>query len=199
MEAAQKRLWAHRAVVCVALVPAIALVVQAPLGGLGPNPAETLTHVTGEWGLRLLLASLAITPLRRVTGWATLAPYRRTFGLMAFGYACAHFGTYLALDLGFDFGFLAEDVFERPYIAAGFTALCILVPLAITSTRNWQRRLGRRWIRLHRLTYLAVGFALLHYIWLVKADLLAPLIHAAIAGILIAMRWRPRGSPGVSI
>lgn len=180
-------------------LPMAGLAVGAATDRLGAEPVETLTHVTGEWGLRLLLLSLAITPLRRFTGWAVLAPYRRTFGLLAFAYACAHFGTYLALDLGFDFGFLAEDILERPYITAGFTAFCALVPLAITSTRGWQRRLGRRWLKLHRLAYLAVGFGLLHYVWLVKADLLAPLVHVGIAGILIALRWRPRGSPGVSI
>ena len=105
----------------------------------------------------------------------------------------------MSLDLGFDFAFLTEDVLERPYIAAGFAGFCSLVPLAITSTRGWQRRLGRRWVLLHRLAYVAVALGLLHYIWLVKADLVAPLAHAAVAALLLGLRWRPRGSPGVSI
>ncbi|MDJ0787031.1 MAG: protein-methionine-sulfoxide reductase heme-binding subunit MsrQ, partial [Myxococcota bacterium] len=164
-----RRRWIHAAVVGIGLLPAIAVIVQAPFGGLGPNPVETLTHVTGEWGLRFLILSLAVTPLRRLLGWPALAPYRRTFGLLAFGYVVGHFSVYLALDLGFDFSYLAEDVLERPYITAGFAAFCSLLPLAVTSTRSWQRRLGRRWVSLHRLTYLAIGLALLHYLWLVKA------------------------------
>jgi len=181
--------------VIAAAAPLAGLIVRAAGGELA-DPVEDITHLTGEWALRLLLACLAVTPLRRLFGWRGLAPFRRTLGLLAFGYALLHFATYVALDLGFDFATLAEDVGERLYITAGFAAFLLLLPLAITSTRGWQRRLGRRWLKLHRVVYAAGALAVLHFIWLVKADLREPLIYAALLAALLGARahhaWRSR-------
>jgi len=181
--------------VIAAAAPLAGLIVRAAGGELA-DPVEDITHLTGEWALRLLLACLAVTPLRRLFGWRGLAPFRRTLGLLAFGYALLHFAIYVALDLGFDFATLAEDVGERLYITAGFAAFLLLLPLAITSTRGWQRRLGRRWLKLHRVVYAAGALAVLHFIWLVKADLREPLIYAALLAALLGARahhaWRSR-------
>jgi len=183
------------ALVIACAAPLAGLIVRVAGGELA-DPVEDITHLTGEWALRLLLASLAVTPLRRLFGWRGLAPFRRTLGLLAFGYALLHFATYVALDLGFDFAALAEDVGERLYITAGFAAFLLLLPLAITSTRGWQRRLGRRWLKLHRVVYAAGALAVLHFIWLVKADLREPLIYAALLAALLGARahhaWRKR-------
>lgn len=172
------------------LVPLGVLVVRAALGELGANPVETVTHETGEWALRCLILALCVTPARRWLGWSWLAPERRTFGLLAFGYACLHVATYLLLDLELDFSALAKDVLKRPYITAGFTAFVSLIPLAATSTRAAMKRLGPRWIRLHRLTYVAAIAACIHFLWLVKADLLEPGIYAAVVGGLLIVRIR---------
>jgi len=181
--------------VALGLLPAVWLVYGGLSGGLGADPIETLTHVTGEWALRLLLASLAVTPLRRALGWSGLAPARRTLGLLAFGYATVHLSVYLGLDHFFDWSGIVEDVLERPYVTAGATAFLCLLPLAITSTRGWQRRLGARWVRLHRLVYAAALAAVLHHLWLVKADLRAPLIEATVLALLLAARlWQRPGS-----
>ena len=187
-----RRRWVHGALVALGLAPLGALVVGALRGELGANPVETVTHVTGEWTLRLLLATLAVTPLRRLLGRPGLAPYRRTLGLLAFTYACLHLATYVALDLTFDLGAVAEDVAKRPYITVGFTAFCLLVPLAATSTRAMVRRLGRRWVTLHRLVYVAAALGIVHFLWLVKADLRAPLAHGAVLALLLGLRlwWR---------
>jgi len=180
----------HLALVTAALVPLAALAVGAVRGSLGANPVETITHTTGAWALRLLLATLAITPLRRLTGWAFVAPWRRSLGLLAFGYATLHFATFLALDLGFELGALGEEVVERPYVTLGFAALVLLLPLAVTSTRSWQRRLGRRWLTLHRFVYVAAILAVLHFVWLVKKDLAEPLAYAAVLAGLLGLRLR---------
>ena len=173
--------------IAVAL-PAAALVARATSVGLGANPIEELTHTSGDWTLRFLLLTLAVTPARRHLGWAWAAPLRRTFGLAAFAYATLHFTTYFALDQFFDLAAIAEDVLDRRYITAGFAGFLCLLPLAITSTRGWIKRLGQRWIRLHRLAYVAAILGVAHYLWLVKADLLAPLLHAALLAALLAMR-----------
>jgi len=186
--------WLPRAVVAIGCLPAVALAVAAALGELGAEPIETITHTTGEWGLRCLLASLAVTPLRRLTGFAALAPCRRPLGLLAFGYASAHLATWLGLEHFLDWAAIFEDIFERPYVTAGMAAFLCMLPLAVTSTRGWQRRLGRRWVRLHRLAYVAGVAAVLHYLWLVKADLAPPLVHAAILAMLLGARlWWARG------
>ncbi len=174
-------------VTAVGLVPA-GSVSRFLRDDLGANPIEEITHETGEWALRLLLVTLAISPLRTLTGWNTLAPFRRTLGLLAFFYACLHFTTWLALDHFFDWEAIVEDIFERPYITAGFTAFSCLIPLAITSTRGWIRRLGKSWTRLHRLAYLAAGAAVVHYWWLVKSDVTEPRYYAAALAVLLGAR-----------
>ena len=186
----QRRHLYHAAVVLLALLPALHLAYGLATDRLGPDPVEDLTHRSGDWALRLLLATLAITPLRRL-GLRALAPLRRTLGLLAFAYALLHLLVYLVLDQGLELGFIREDVLERPYITAGFAAFLGLLPLAITSTRSWIRRLGRRWIQLHRLVYAAAIAAVLHFLWLVKADLREPLVYAALLAVLFAMRLIP--------
>ncbi len=184
----------HAAVVAAALAPLGALALGAARGTLGANPVEAITHATGLWALRFLLASLAVTPLRRwLPQGAALAPYRRTLGLLAFGYAALHAATFFALDLGFALARLAEEVAERPYVTLGFASLLALAPLAATSTRAWQRRLGRRWIALHRLAYAAAALAVAHFVWLVKKDLREPLAYAAVLALLLAARLARRG------
>ena len=181
---------AHLTLIALGLAPLAWLALGAARGALGANPVETITHATGGWALRLLLATLAITPLRRFAGLSFVAPWRRSLGLLAFLYATLHFATFLALDLEFDFAALGKEVAKRPYVTLGFTALLLLTPLAITSTRAWQRRLGRRWLVLHRLVYVAAGLGVLHFLWLVKADLAEPLAYAAVLGALLATRVR---------
>ncbi|MBW2413304.1 MAG: sulfoxide reductase heme-binding subunit YedZ [Deltaproteobacteria bacterium] len=176
------------ATVALGLLPLLVLVVRALRDDLGANPIEEVSHETGQWTLRLLLATLAVTPLRRLSGWSWLAPQRRTLGLLCFAWAVLHVSTWVALDLAFDFGAVVEDVLDRPYITAGFTGFVCLVPLAVTSTRAWMRRLGRRWTRLHRLVYVAAAAGVVHFLWLVKADLLEPGIYAAVLALLLAAR-----------
>ncbi len=173
-------------------LPAVWLVHAAFTDGLGANPVEKITHETGAWAIRFLMGSLLVTPLRRLTGWRNLTLERRTLGLFAFFYACLHFSTYLGLDLGFELGSLGEDISERPYITVGFATFLILGALAATSTRAAARRLGRRWKPLHRLVYLAGIGAVVHFLWLVKADTREPLIYAAILASLLGIRlwWR---------
>jgi sulfoxide reductase heme-binding subunit YedZ len=179
-------------VVAAGLLPAAWLALRAARGRLGAEPIETLTHFTGDWALRLLLLSLAVTPARRLLGVPALAPYRRTLGLLAFTYACLHVSVYLFLDQGLDVRAILEDVAKRPYVTAGFTAFLCLAPLAATSTRGAIRRLGRRtWLRLHRLVYFAAAAAVVHFLWLVKADLREPLLYAGVLAALLAARWVP--------
>ena len=148
-----------------------------------------LTHTTGDWGLRLLLLTLAVTPLRRLTGWGWLLRFRRMLGLFAFFYLSLHLVTYLWLDQFFDWAAILEDVAKRPYITAGFAAFLLLVPLALTSTRGMVRRLGWRWQTLHRLIYPAAALGVLHFFWLTKADLREPLVYASVLALLLALRW----------
>lgn len=171
------------------LAPVAWLVARAARGALGANPIEAITRFTGDWALRFLLLSLAISPARRLFGWNALIHYRRAIGLTAFGYAALHVATWVGLDLGFDWSAVGEDLRKRPYITAGATAFVLLVPLALTSTRGWIRRLGgRRWARLHRLVYVAACAAVVHYWWLVKADVRAPRWYAAILAVLLLAR-----------
>lgn len=164
------------------------LAVRAGSDALGANPIEAATHFSGTWALRFLLATLAVTPLRRLGGWHSLVAYRRMLGLTAFAYASLHFSIWAILDLGLEFGAIVEDVRERPFVTAGFSAFVLLIPLAVTSTRRWMRRLGRRWIWLHRMVYVAAALAVVHYLWLVKADLREPLVYAAVLGVLLGAR-----------
>ena len=197
MDPSRLRRTLQAAAVAVAAAPLALLGARAAglAGDLGANPVEEVLHATGDWALRCLLLCLAVTPARRLTGVAALAPLRRTFGLAAFGWACLHVATYVGLDQLFDWRALVEDVRERRYVFAGLTAFLCLLPLAATSTRAAQRRLGRRWKALHRLVFVAAGAALVHYAWLVKADLLAPLAYAAAFALLVGLRVRrPRGA-----
>jgi sulfoxide reductase heme-binding subunit YedZ len=173
------------------LVPLVFLGIRFMQDGLGANPIEELTHWSGKSALVFLVASLAITPLRRLTRFNELIRARRILGLLAFFYALLHFLVYAVLDQALELTYVAEDIAERPYILVGFTALVILLPLAITSTRGWIRRLGKNWTRLHRLVYLAAGLGVLHFFWLVKADLREPLIFASVLGILLVLRLPP--------
>jgi sulfoxide reductase heme-binding subunit YedZ len=190
------------------LLPLMLLVWAVVDGSIGPNPVEAITHGTGDWALRLLLMTLAVTPLRRLTGWTWLTRLRRMLGLYAFFYAVLHFTTYLWLDQFFDWQAILADIAKRPYISVGFAALVLMVPLAVTSTRGWIRRLGPRWQRLHRLVYAVGILGVLHYLWLVRADLLEPAIYGLVLAVLLAARlpwvaWWPRrvrhsDTPGAS-
>lgn len=171
-----------------ALAPGAWLLAGAFLGWLGVNPIEKLTHVTGMTALVLLLVTLSVTPLRRLTGWNALIRLRRPLGLFAFLYAFAHFGIWMGLDLGFQLSWIAEDIAERPYITVGFTAFLLLVPLAATSTRGAIRRLRKRWTTLHALIYPATALGVIHFWWLVKADLRLPMLLAAVYLVLIGAR-----------
>jgi methionine sulfoxide reductase heme-binding subunit len=184
------------------LVPLVLLVWDAWQGGLGANPIQTVELRTGKPALVLLVFSLAATPVSRLAGWSRLRPLRRTFGLWTFFYACLHALTFVGLDYGFDLRLLPEALFEKRFALAGVAALITLLPLAITSTRGWQRRLGRDWVRLHRLAYLAGLLATLHYIWQTKADITQPLLWAgAVVLLLLARlpalrRLRQQAGPG---
>ncbi len=172
------------------LLPLLGLCVAGATDRLGANPIEEITHLTGDFTLRWLLVTLAVTPLRRIFGWAWIAPLRRTFGLLAFGYGTLHMLTWLALDQFFDWELIVSDVLERKYITAGMLGFLCMVPLAFTSTRAWMRRLGRRWNALHRLVYAAAIAGIVHYAWQVKADLAPPLVHGAVlAGLLGYRVW----------
>jgi len=187
--------------VALACLPAAVLALRFATQGVGPDPIKDLTHTTGEWAIRFVFLSLAITPARRFFGWPFLAPLRRTFGLAGFAYAVAHMLTWSFLDLGFDPAAIAEDLTERPYVMAGMTSFVILAVLAATSTRSAMKRLGRRWITLHRLVYAAAVLALVHHFWLIKADYRPALVHAAILAVLLGARvaWGLRKpAPGVA-
>ena len=160
---------------------------------LGANPVETLSHRTGDWSLRFLLLTLAVTPLRRLTGWNGLQRFRRLLGLFAFFYVSLHFGVYLVFDQFFDWRAIVADIAKRPYITVGFAGWLLLIPLAVTSTGGMMKRLGRNWQGLHRLVYLIGALGVLHYLWLVKADLSEPLLYAGILALLLSYRlwwWR---------
>lgn len=166
---------------------------QGESHALGREPVKGLEHATGGWALRGLLLTLAVTPLRQLTGWNWLAKYRRVFGLVAFGYATAHLATYAALDLELNWGDVAREIAKRPYLVVGFAGWLALLPLAVTSTRGWIGRLGgRRWNRLHRLTYAAVALGLVHFWMSQKKDHTEPLLWAAAFAVLFAWRWARR-------
>lgn len=177
------------AVFLAALGPAVWLVVGAFTDGLGVNPVETITNSTGIWSLRLLVITLAVTPVRRLTGWNSVIQFRRMLGLFAAFYAGLHFLTYFVLDHSLAFEGVWDDVVKRPYITAGFTAFVAMLPLAVTSTQGWIRRLGgRRWNRLHRTIYAIAALGVLHYWWKVKADVSSPALYAVIVAALLGAR-----------
>jgi sulfoxide reductase heme-binding subunit YedZ len=177
-------------VFALGLLPLALLVFDTLRDQLGTDPVAQLEHRSGDWALRLLLATLAITPLRRLTGRAELVRFRRMLGLFAFFYACVHLTVYLVVDLGGYWSQLLTDIAKRPYMTVGFSAWLILVPLAITSTRGMMRRLGGRWQRLHKLVYPAALLACLHFLWLVKADHREPLAYLAVLTTLLLARVR---------
>ena len=185
---------AVKAVVFVlCLLPALELALGWRANTLGANPIETITRASGEWALRLLLITLAVTPLRRFTGLHWLLRLRRMLGLFAFAYAFGHFTIYLWLDQFFDWNAIALDILDRPFITVGFAAFVLLIPLAATSNSFAIRRLGgRQWQSLHRSVYAIAIIAVVHFWWLVKADVLEPAIYALILAALLGVRawWR---------
>lgn len=158
--------------------------------GLGANPIEELLHELGRWGLKFLLITLAISPLRRWTGFTWLPRFRRMLGLFSFFYIVLHFTTYAVLDQGLDFTSIIEDVIKRPYITLGMSALLLLVPLALTSTKGMMRRLGKRWKKLHRLVYVIAVLGVWHFYWQVKLDTLDATIYAIILAFLLLVRMK---------
>lgn len=178
--------------------PALFILALAPLGwivyrtvnnDLGANPIETLNRYTGDWVLRFLMITLAVTPLRKLTGWNALLRYRRMLGLFAFFYVCLHFLSYAWLDQYFVLADIFRDVAKRPYITVGFASFLMLVPLAVTSTNAMIRRLGaKRWQQLHRLVYLVGIGGVVHFLWLVKSDIREPLVYAGILTLLLGFR-----------
>ncbi len=171
-----------------AFTPAAWLLAGWFLGWLGVNPIETLTHVTGMSALVLLLVTLGVTPVRRLTGWNPLIRLRRPLGLFAFLYAALHVSVWAVLDLGLELEWVVEDIAERPYIAVGMVAFVLLLPLALTSTRGWIRRLGRNWSRLHTLVYVSTALGVVHFYWLVKSDVRLPLLLGAVFVALMGVR-----------
>lgn len=181
-------------VFAAALVPLASLSVGAWRGSLGANPIETITRSTGLWTLRLLLLTLAVTPVRRLSGWNDVVGVRRMLGLFAFFYGSLHLATYVWLDQFFDWQAIAKDVVKRPFITAGFSAYLLLLPLAVTSSAAMIRRLGgRAWRRLHRLAYVAAALGVVHYWWLVKLDTRPPRNYGILLVALLAVRvWAAR-------
>ena len=170
---------------------------------LGADPVAEIEHRLGLWAIRFLMLALAITPLRQLTGWNVLVRFRRMLGLYAFAYASLHLSAYLGLDLRGYWTQIFEDIAKRPYITVGFAAWLLLVPLAVTSTQGWIRRLGRRWGQLHRLVYAIAILAVLHFWWIVKSDYREPLLYAAVLAVLLSWRlWKRlaahRGRPAAS-
>jgi len=172
-----------------ALLPFLFLVYSLLTGALGANPIERLTNETGEWAIRFIMLSLSLTPLRGVLKKAWPVRLRRMLGLYAFFYATLHFCIYFILDQQLDLVAVWQDLSERPYILAGFTALLIFTPLAVTSTRGMVKRLGRRWTLLHRWVYLAATAAVVHYVWLAKGDLIEPFVYLGILFVLLSYRF----------
>jgi len=184
-------------VFAAAVAPFAALVWDALRDELGADPVAQLEHRSGDWALRLLLATLAITPLRRLTRRNEWLHHRRMLGMFAFFYACVHLMIYVAIDLGGYWPQLLRDIAKRPYMTVGFSAWLLLVPLALTSTRTMMRRLGRRWQQLHRAIYVAALLACLHFLWLVKADQREPLVYLSIFAGLMLLRVRTVRAGGV--
>ena len=181
--------WTKVVVFLLCLLPLGMLVIRAVQGNLTANPIEFITHTTGDWTLRFLVITLAITPLRKTFRLRQLVRFRRMLGLFAFFYACLHFSTWIGLDKFFDWTEMWKDVQKRRFITVGFTGFVLMIPLAITSTAGWIRRLGgKRWQMLHRAIYLSAIAGVIHYYWLVKSDVREPLQYAAMVAVLLA--WR---------
>lgn len=180
--------WFKIAVFLVSLAPLGMLGWRALHSDLGANPLEVITHTTGDWTLRFLVMTLAVTPLRQIAKQYWLIKFRRMLGLFAFFYGLLHLTTYLWFDKFFDWKEIVKDIGKRPFITVGFTALVIMLPLALTSTAGMIRRLGRRWQRLHRLVYASAIAGVIHYYWLVKADVRKPVFYGVLVGMLLLYR-----------
>jgi methionine sulfoxide reductase heme-binding subunit len=204
--------WTKGAVFLICLIPFADLLWRFITGNLGINPVETLQHGTGDWTIRFIVLTLCITPFRKLFKLPDLIRFRRMLGLFAFFYVCLHFLTYLGPDQSFDLSGMWKDVVKRPYITVGFTAFVLLIPLAVTSTTGWIRRLGgKRWQMLHRSIYVAAVCGVIHYYWLVKSDVRKPLFYGALVAILLLWRlgdwffkWRSQAparvaAPSVSV
>lgn len=179
----------------VSLVPLAWLIWDGFADHLGANPVETIRRYTGDWTLRFLLITLAVTPLRRITGWNAMIRVRRMLGLFAFFYACLHFVSYIWLDQFFMWDEIIADVLDRPFITMGYASFLLLIPLAVTSTNGMVRRLGaRRWQRLHRLVYVIGICGIIHFFWLVKSDISRPVIYGTVLALLLGYRvlWLAR-------
>jgi methionine sulfoxide reductase heme-binding subunit len=171
-----------------ALIPLALIIVYAFTGHLTANPIQDITFRTGKTALTLLLLSLLCTPLNTLFGLKQVLPLRRTLGLYAFFYVCVHLFIFAVLDYGLDWGLIQQTIAEKRYVLVGFAAFLVLLPLALTSTKGWMRRLGKGWKQLHRLVYVAGLLAIVHFVWLVKADIREPLLYGAILGVLLLLR-----------
>lgn len=187
-------------VFALCLLPAALLTQALFTGGLGVNPVETLLRDLGDWGLRLLLVTLAITPLRWLTGAAWLIRLRRMLGLFAFTYVVLHLSVFVVFEHSLRLAGILDDIANRPYILVGFSAFLLLLPLALTSTQGWMRRLGRRWKQLHWLVYPAAILGVAHFFLLIKANRWTePLIYAGVLAALLGYRMVRRGKPGFRV
>ncbi len=182
------RLLIKAVIFILSLVPLFVMVVAAVSETLGPDPAEALAHTSGEWALRFLLLTLLLTPLRLLSKNSEWIRYRRMLGLFAFFYALIHMTVYCVFLLGLQWSSLWDDIIKRPYITAGFAALVLLVPLAVTSTNRWQKTLGKNWVKLHKTIYICVSLALLHFIWQVRSDLSEPVLYIVLFLALMIFR-----------
>jgi sulfoxide reductase heme-binding subunit YedZ len=180
--------WLKPLVFSACLIPLAQLIYRALTDDLGTNPIETITRHTGSWTLILLLATLGITPLRKIFHRNELIKFRRMLGLFAFFYGALHFATYLVLDHFFDGNAILKDILKRPYVTAGFAGFLLMVPLAITSTTEMVRRLGKHWQQLHRLVYIAAIAGVVHFYWLVKADIRRPAQYGLVLALLLGYR-----------
>lgn len=170
------------------LLPLIMMVANAILNRLGPDPAKAVVDNTGLWTFRILLLCLAMTPLRIITGHGFWIYYRRMLGLYALFYACLHLSAYAVLLLGGDLAGLSQELVKRPYIVVGFSALLLMLPLGLTSTKRWQKRLGKKWLHLHKAVYVIAVLGMLHFIWLKKLGIWAVWPYALILGGLLILR-----------
>lgn len=180
--------WIKPVIFTLCLLPLSWLIFALLTDQLGANPIEELTRETGEWTLRLLLITLCMTPLRRITSWRWPLRVRRMLGLFAFFYVCVHLATYIWLDQFFDWSEILRDIYKRRFITVGMLAFVLLLPLALTSTNAMMKRLGRNWTRLHQLVYVIPALGVLHFWWLVKADVREPLVYAVLLVLLLAVR-----------
>lgn len=190
--------WLKPVVFACALGPVAYMLIAGLLGGFGANPIEAVIRFLGDTAITMLLVALAVTPLRRLTGWTSVLRLRRMLGLFAFFYAALHVLAYVGLDQFFDWSAIGADIVKRKYITVGMATFIILMALAVTSPKGMVRRLGgRNWRRLHRLVYVSGGLAVLHYIWMIKADIQTPVVYGAVLIVLLAARVMPL--PGISM